>query len=312
VSEYKEYTLAEIANHTDSIVVGDSKAIVNNLSTLEKASSESLSFLSNSKYSKFISASKAKAIIIHDSFEITDERNYIVSSDPYLAYAKASSLFKKQIFDIDNPSIHPSASISNDSLIGKNISIGANVVIGPNCKIGDNVIIKSNCSIVQDVSIGEGSIIHNGTVLGSDGFGYAPTKTGYVKIEQIGKLIIERNVEIGANCTVDRGAISDTEIHEGVKLDNQIQIAHNVIIGKNSAIAASCAVAGSTKIGKNFQMGGLSGVLGHLNICDNVTVGAHTLVTKDIKESGNYVGIMPAQEHKDWAKSSVFIKKRGK
>jgi UDP-3-O-[3-hydroxymyristoyl] glucosamine N-acyltransferase len=128
----------------------------------------------------------------------------------------------------------------------------------------------------------------------------------------MGKLIIERNVEIGANCTVDRGAISDTEIHEGAKLDNQIQIAHNVIIGKNSAIAASCAVAGSTKIGKNFQMGGLSGVLGHLNICDNVTVGAHTLVTKDIKESGNYVGIMPAQEHKDWAKSSVFIKKRGK
>ena len=229
-----------------------------------------------------------------------------------MAYAKASSLFKKQIFDIDNPSIHPSASISNDSLIGNNVSIGANVVIGPNCKIGDNVIIKSNCSIVQDVSIGEDSIIHNGTVLGSDGFGYAPTKTGYVKIEQIGKLIIDRNVEVGANCTIDRGAISDTEIHEGVKLDNQIQIAHNVIIGKNSAIAASCAVAGSTKIGKNFQMGGLSGVLGHLNICDNVSIGAHTLITKDIKEPGNYVGIMPAQEQKDWAKSSVYIKKRGK
>ena len=312
MTESKEYTLAEIADHTDSIVVGDSGAIVNNLSTLEKASSESLSFLSNSKYSKFISSSKAQAIIVHDSFDIKDKRNYLVTSDPYLAYAKASSLFKKYVFELDNASIHPSATISNDSSIGENVSIGANVVIGPNCNIGDNVIIKSNCSIVQDVTIGENSIIHNGTVLGSDGFGYAPTKTGYVKIEQIGKLLIKKNVEIGANCTIDRGALLDTEIHEGVKLDNQIQIAHNVIIGKNSAIAASCAVAGSTIIGKNFQMGGLSGVLGHLNICDNVTVGAHTLITKDIKESGNYVGIMPVQEQKNWAKSSVFIKKRGK
>ena len=312
MTESKEYTLAEIADHTDSIVVGDSGAIVNNLSTLEKASSESLSFLSNSKYSKFISSSKAQAIIVHDSFDIKDKRNYLVTSDPYLAYAKASSLFKKYVFELDNASIHPSATISNDSSIGENVSIGANVVIGPNCNIGDNVIIKPNCSIVQDVTIGENSIIHNGTVLGSDGFGYAPTKTGYVKIEQIGKLLIKKNVEIGANCTIDRGALLDTEIHEGVKLDNQIQIAHNVIIGKNSAIAASCAVAGSTIIGKNFQMGGLSGVLGHLNICDNVTVGAHTLITKDIKESGNYVGIMPAQEQKNWAKSSVFIKKRGK
>ena len=312
MTESKEYTLAEIADHTDSIVVGDSGAIVNNLSTIEKASSKSLSFLSNSKYSKFISSSKAQAIIVHDSFDIKDKRNYLVTSDPYLAYAKASSLFKKYVFELDNASIHPSATISNDSSIGENVSIGANVVIGPNCNIGDNVIIKSNCSIVQDVTIGENSIIHNGTVLGSDGFGYAPTKTGYVKIEQIGKLLIKKNVEIGANCTIDRGALLDTEIHEGVKLDNQIQIAHNVIIGKNSAIAASCAVAGSTIIGKNFQMGGLSGVLGHLNICDNVTVGAHTLITKDIKESGNYVGIMPAQEQKNWAKSSVFIKKRGK
>ena len=312
MTESKEYTLAEIADHTDSIVVGDSGAIVNNLSTLEKASSESLSFLSNSKYSKFISSSKAQAIIVHDSFDIKDKRNYLVTSDPYLAYAKASSLFKKYVFELDNASIHPSATISNDSSIGENVSIGANVVIGPNCNIGDNVIIKSNCSIVQDVTIGENSIIHNGTVLGSDGFGYAPTKTGYVKIEQIGKLLIKKNVEIGANCTIDRGALLDTEIHEGVKLDNQIHIAHNVVIGKNSAIAASCAVAGSTVIGKNFQMGGLSGILGHLNICDNVTVGAHTLITKDIKKSGNYVGIMPAQEQKDWAKSSVYIKKRGK
>jgi UDP-3-O-[3-hydroxymyristoyl] glucosamine N-acyltransferase len=146
--------------------------------------------------------------------------------------------------------------------------------------------------------------------LGSDGFGYAPSKNGYVKIEQLGKLVIGKNVEIGALCTIDRGALDNTEIHDGVKLDNLIQIAHNVVLGENSAIAASCAIAGSTVIGKNFQMGGLSGVLGHLSICDNVTIGAHTLITKSINESGNYIGIMPAQKQKDWAKSSVFIKKR--
>ena len=138
------------------------------------------------------------------------------------------------------------------------------------------------------------------------------SKDGYVKIKQLGKLKIGKNVEIGANCTIDRGAIDDTEIHDGVILDNLVHIAHNVIIGENSAIAASCAIAGSARIGKNFQMGGLSGVLGHLDVCDNVTVGAHTLITKDITKPGNYIGIMPAQEHNDWAKSSVFIKKLSK
>ena len=149
-------------------------------------------------------------------------------------------------------------------------------------------------------------------VLGSDGFGFAPSDKGYVKIEQLGGLKIGKNVEVGANCTIDRGALDDTEIHDGVILDNLIHVAHNVILGKNSAIAASCAIAGSTKIGKNFQMGGLSGVLGHLDICDNVTVGAHTLITKSIAEPGNYIGIMPAQNSHDWAKTSILIKKLGK
>ena len=155
-------------------------------------------------------------------------------------------------------------------------------------------------------------IIHPNSVLGSDGFGFAPENESYQKIEQLGGLEIGDNVEIGAGCTIDRGAISNTIISDGVKLDNQIHIAHNVSLGSNSAIAACCAIAGSTKIGKNFKMGGLSGVLGHLEICDDVTIGAHTLITKSIKSSGNYIGIMPAQNHMNWSKSAVFIKKRGK
>jgi UDP-3-O-[3-hydroxymyristoyl] glucosamine N-acyltransferase len=310
VSQKKEYTLAEIAEITGSQIVGNSLAVVNNIATLENANKDSISFLANKKYQKHIKTTSANAVIVSTSFEIDNRLNYLLSEDPYIAYAKLTTLFKESIFELDNPIIHPSAVISNESKIGQDVSIGANVVIGPNCTIGNNVIIKSNCSIVQDVEIGNHTVIHNGTVLGSDGFGYAPSKDGYVKIEQLGKLVIGKNVEIGASCTIDRGALDNTEIHDGVKLDNQIQIAHNVVLGANSAIAASCAIAGSTVIGKNFQMGGLSGVLGHLSICNNVIVGAHTLITKSINESGNYIGIMPAQKQKDWAKSSVFIKKR--
>jgi UDP-3-O-[3-hydroxymyristoyl] glucosamine N-acyltransferase len=310
VSQKKEYTLAEIAEITGSQIVGNSLAVVNNIATLENANKDSISFLANKKYHKHIKTTSANAVIVSTSFEIDNRLNYLLSEDPYVAYAKLTTLFKESIFEPDNPIIHPSAVISNESKIGQDVSIGANVVIGPNCIIGNNVIIKSNCSIVQDVEIGNYTVIHNGTVLGSDGFGYAPSKDGYVKIEQLGKLVIGKNVEIGASCTIDRGALDNTEIHDGVKLDNQIQIAHNVVLGANSAIAASCAIAGSAVIGKNFQMGGLSGVLGHLSICDDVIVGAHTLITKSINESGNYIGIMPAQKQKDWAKSSVFIKKR--
>ena len=310
MSQKKEYTLAEIAEITGSQIVGNSSAVVNNIATLENAKKDSISFLANKKYQKHIKTTSANAVIVSTSFEIDNRLNYLLSEDPYIAYAKLTTLFKESIFELDNPIIHPSAVISNESKIGQDVSIGANVVIGPNCIIGNNVIIKSNCSIVQDVEIGNYTVIHNGTVLGSDGFGYAPSKDGYVKIEQLGKLVIGKNVEIGASCTIDRGALDNTEIHDGVKLDNQIQIAHNVVLGANSAIAASCAIAGSTVIGKNFQMGGLSGVLGHLSICDDVIVGAHTLITKSINESGNYIGIMPAQKQKDWAKSSVFIKKR--
>ena len=311
MSKDKSYTLGYIADLTNSKIVGNKDFIVDNLSTLENASNTSITFLANTKYRKHLKNSKSLAIITNQENLEEDHRNYIVNENPYETYAHVSKLFKSGNIELENKSIHPSAVISNDAILGKNVSIGANVVIGPNCSIGNNVIIKSNCSIVQDVKISESTIIHNGSVLGSDGFGYAPTKNGYVKIEQIGGLIIGSNVEIGACCSIDRGAISDTEIHDGVKLDNQIQIAHNVIIGKNSAIAASCAIAGSTVIGENFRMGGLSGVIGHLKICDDVTVGAHTLITKDIKEPGNYVGIMPAQDKKSWAKSSVFIKKRG-
>jgi len=311
VTAHEGFTLLELSKLINAKLIGDGEAIVDNLSTIQNSNKTSLTFLSNKKYSKYIKTSEAKAFIVHQDFvNEDDKKNFLVSEDPYLSYAMASKLFSPFYNDLNNSGIHSTAIVSSDAKIGNNVSIGANVYIGPNCVIGDNSCIQPNVSLVCNVKLGSNCNIFPGTVLGSDGFGYAPTKNGYVKIEQLGSLVIGDNVEIGAGCTIDRGALDDTIIHDGVKLDNQIHIAHNVDLGKNSAIAACCAIAGSTIIGENFRMGGLSGVLGHLSITDNVSVGAHTLITKNISEGGEYIGIMPAQNPKDWAKSSIFIKKR--
>ena len=311
MSNQKSFKLEELAKLTDSLVIGDPKCVVDNLSTISSASESSITFLTNSKYSGNLKNSKACAVLVDESYKEDKDFNYLKSKDPYLAYATLSKLFKEELNNTF-PFVDKSAVISENSIISKNVYIGPHVYIGPNCVIEDNVTINANCSIVQNVSISPNTTIHYGSVLGSDGFGFAPSKNGYVKIEQLGGLKIGKNVEIGANCSIDRGALDDTEIHNGVILDNLIHIAHNVVLGENSAIAASCAIAGSTKIGKNFQMGGLSGVLGHLEICDDVTVGAHTLITKNISKPGNYIGIMPAQDHKDWAKTATLIKKLDK
>jgi len=302
------YSLKDLADKVNGKLVGDDKIIINSIATIQNASSGCISFLANPKYKKFLSSSSASAIIVSPEFSKDLKTSGIIVDDPYVAYAIISSLFNLH----KNPYADKAISyfVHETAQVDDSVLIGPNVYIGPKCIIEGNSIIHANSSLVMNVEIGKNSIIHFNSILGSDGFGYASDKGGYIKIEQLGKLIIGDNVEIGAGCTIDRGAIENTEIHNGVKLDNQVHIAHNVILGENSAIAASCAIAGSTTIGKNLQMGGLSGILGHLNISDNVLIGAHTLITKSIDKPGDYVGIMPAQEHKDWAKSSVFIKRR--
>jgi len=302
------YSLKDLADKVKGELVGDPDLVISSIATIQNASSGCISFLANPKYKKFLKESSASAIIVSPELSSRLETPGIIAEDPYAAYAIISSMFTRHRNPYSDKSIsyfvHETAEV-HDSVI-----IGPNVYIGPECKIGRNSIVHANSSLVMNVEIGQNTIIHFNSILGSDGFGYAPQNDGYIKIEQLGKLIIGDNVEVGAGCTIDRGAIDNTEIHNGVKLDNQVHIAHNVILGENSAIAASCAIAGSTTIGKNLQMGGLSGILGHLNIADNVLIGAHTLITKSIDKPGNYVGIMPAQEQKDWAKSSVFIKQR--
>ena len=302
------YSLQDLALKVKGRLVGEPTTEIHSISTIQNASSGCISFLANPKYKKFLSATQASAVIIGPENEFDLRGSGIIVDDPYAAYAIISSMFI--IFKNPYEDMEKNFTVHESSIIDDSAILGPNVYIGPNCIVGANSIIHANCSLVMNVEIGQNSIIHPNSVLGSDGFGYAPDNLGYKKIEQLGKLIIGDSVEIGAGCTIDRGAIDHTEVHDGVKLDNQVHIAHNVILGKNSAIAASCAIAGSTVIGQNLQMGGLSGILGHLTICDDVLIGAHTLITKNINDPGDYVGIMPAQEKKDWAKSSVFIKKR--
>tara|TARA_B100000035_G_C20946514_1_gene529997 strand:+ start:122 stop:1063 length:942 start_codon:yes stop_codon:yes gene_type:complete len=307
----KKYTVKFISDYIDASVVGDAETQVDNIASIESATFGSITFLSNPKYKKLLDQTEASAVIVQDGIKTSNNITLLVCHDPYLAYAKLSKLFANKI-DLPKGSIDDSSFIHESVALGEDVVIGPNVFIGENCSIGDQTIVHPNTTIYKDVFIGKNCIIHPNCVLGSDGFGFASENDKYQKIEQLGGLEIGNNVEIGAGCTIDRGAISNTLISDGVKLDNQIHIAHNVSLGSHSAIAASCAIAGSTKIGKNFKMGGLSGILGHLEICDDVTVGAHTLITKSIRSPGNYIGIMPAQNHMNWSKSAVFIKKRGK
>ena len=310
-TDNKKYSIKFISEYIDASIVGDADLRVDNLATLDGAVEGCITFLANSKYNKLLETTKASAVIVREGVKINNEITLLVCSDPYLAFAKLSKLFSDEI-DFLNGSFHHSVFIHDSVNLGRDVKVGPNAYIGENCNIGDKTVIYPNSTILKDVSIGQDCIVHPNSVLGSDGFGFAPENDGYKKIEQLGGLEIGDNVEIGAGCTIDRGTISNTIISDGVKLDNQIHIAHNVCLGPNSAIAACCAIAGSTKIGKNFKMGGLSGILGHLEICDDVTVGAHTLIAKNIKSPGNYIGIMPAQNHMNWSKSAVFIKKRGK
>ena len=322
------YSLENIASFIDGELVGDPNQLVSSLGSLQHASKDCISFVSSKKFESFIRDCSAGAIIVKKSFKPSDNKNYILVKDPYFAFAILSEMFDpiEDMFEgidfsnninskaevADSVKIYQGAVIADTAQIRQNVLIGPNAFVGPDCIVGEGTVIHANSTLMRSVTLGKNCIVQNNCILGSDGFGFAPSKDGYKKIHQLGRLIIGDNVEFGAGCTIDRGALEDTVIGNGVKLDNQVHIAHNVMLGDNSAIAAKCAIAGSTKIGKNLQMGGLSGIIGHLEICDNVFIGAHTLITKSISKPGNYVGIMPAQEHTDWAKSSVGIRKLSK
>ncbi|MBX7045807.1 MAG: UDP-3-O-(3-hydroxymyristoyl)glucosamine N-acyltransferase [Ignavibacteria bacterium] len=303
--------LSEIAKILN-VEIDRSKDIdIKKISKIESSSEGDISFIANPQYEKYYDTTKASALIVNKDFNPLNQRNDVIllrTDDSYNSFVKILTEFSHSAI-IEKEGISAKASVGKNFTAGKKIFIDDFVCIGENCSIGDNVKIFSNCSIGDNVKIAEGTviysnvtvyenceigknnIIHSGTIIGSDGFGQARQKDGsFKKIPQIGHVVTEENVEIGSNCSIDRATIGETRICKGVKLDNQIQIAHNVIIGENTVIAAQTGIAGSTKIGKRCMIGGQAGIVGHIEICDDVIIGASVGVSKSITKPGVYLG----------------------
>ena len=320
------FTAGQIADQINGTIVGDRDVDIFNISKIEEGTKGSLTFLANPKYTEFIYSTNASAAIVAEDFEPTEKINttLIKVKDPYSSFTTILELFNKEITSKKGISeftvIEKNAIISDSSYIGSFTTIGKDskisdnciienqVFIGKNVEIGEGTRIYPGVKILDDTKIGKNCIIHCSCSIGSDGFGFAPNDDGsYKKIPQTGNVIIGDNVEIGSNSTIDRATLGSTIIHKGVKLDNQIQIAHNVEIGENTAIAAQSGIAGSTKIGRNCMIGGQVGIIGHLKIGDNVKIQAQAGVTSDIKSDSRVTGT-PAISHMNYNKSYIHFK----
>ena len=321
-----KFTAAQIAGILEGEVVGNPEAEVFKLSKIEEGTEGSLTFLANPKYTNYIYSTKATVTIVNNTFDPEQEitTTLIKVEDAYKSFSKLLEYYnqvKLMKSGIEQPSVISEGVIYGTDLylgsfcyIGKNVTIGNNVKIYPNSFIGDNVTIGDDCvffagvRIYSETVIGNRCMIHSGTIIGSDGFGFAPQEDGtYAKVPQIGNVIIEDDVEIGACTTVDRATLGSTIIRKGVKLDNHIQVAHNVEIGENTVIAAQTGIAGTTKIGKNCLIGGQVGFAGHLVIGDGVKIQAQSGIGKNL-EAGEVVQGSPAFNYGDFAKSFVHFR----
>lgn len=318
------YSLSEIVARLGGRVLGDAGVSISQIATLENAQPGQISFLTNSKYHAQLARTKAGAVILGEADAGATGLPRIISDNPYAYFARVSALLNP--LPEARPGVHPSAiigkgatidktaSIAATAVIGECATVGAHSVIGEGCCIGSNVVIGMRARlyprvvIYHDCVIGDGLIAHSGAVIGSDGFGMAMNEGRWLKVPQIGRVVIGDDVEIGANTTIDRGALDDTVIEDDVKLDNQIQVAHNVRIGAHTAIAGCVGIAGSTTIGRYCMIGGSAGILGHLQIADHVEVAAFSLIGKSIREAGSYTGIFPSVKTGEWRKNAVHLR----
>ncbi|MDM1298132.1 UDP-3-O-(3-hydroxymyristoyl)glucosamine N-acyltransferase [Empedobacter falsenii] len=322
-----KFKAAEIAQLLQGTVKGDANVEVSTLSKIEEGKEGSISFLANPKYEHFIYTTNASIVIVSKDFVATDSisSTLIVVEDAYQAFTqllKYYNTIKNNKVGIEEyTKVNSTAQLGDNvyvgsfSYIGANVSIGNNVKIYPNvtigdhAKIGDNTVLHSGVQVYEECEIGQNCIIHSNVVIGADGFGFAPNPDGsFEKIPQIGNVLIEDNVEIGAGSTIDRATMGSTIIRKGVKLDNQIQIAHNVQIGENTVIASQSGVAGSTKIGRNCMIGGQVGIAGHLTIGDFVQVQAQSGINGDVESKTQLYG-SPAMEASNFRKSYVHFRK---
>jgi len=315
--------LDEVVARLGGRLIGDAGRSIRQVATLERAGPDEISFLANPKYQEKLFATRAGAVILSEASVDACPVACIVSDQPYLYFARVAQWLNP--VNTPPPGVHPTASVESpipesasigagvrigpDAVIGARSRIGPGCVIGGGVVLGDDALLHANVTIYDGCHIGARAIIHSGVVIGADGFGFAREQHGsWVKIPQIGSVVIGDDVEIGANTTIDRGALEDTVIENGVKLDNQIQVGHNVRIGADSALAGCVGIAGSARLGSRCTVGGGAVILGHLSIADDVNISAATLVTKSIPDAGTYSGAVPSQEHAVWLKNFSHLR----
>jgi UDP-3-O-[3-hydroxymyristoyl] glucosamine N-acyltransferase len=318
------HTAAALAERFGLILRGDGGLRIEGVATLARAGAQQLAFLANPRYRSQLGDSDAGLVVMREEDADGYAGNALIAKDPYAAFAKISALFDHR--PAVSPGIHPSAAIDATALISADASIGAFVSIGPRSRVDAGALVGPGCVIGEDCIVGAGSeliaritlvrrvrlgqrvLIHPGAVLGADGFGLAMDHGHWLKVPQLGGVIVGDDCEIGANTTIDRGALDDTVLEDDVRLDNQIQIGHNVRIGAHTAMAGCSAVAGSATIGRYCLIGGGAGILGHLEVCDRVVVTAMSLVTSSIREPGEYSSGTPLMDNRSWRKSAARFK----
>ncbi|MDR0217325.1 MAG: UDP-3-O-(3-hydroxymyristoyl)glucosamine N-acyltransferase [Enterobacteriaceae bacterium] len=315
--------LADLAQQLNAQLQGDGDIVITGIAPMYSANSGQITFLSDSRYTEKLAECQAAAVVLREADLPHCQVAALVVDNPYLTYARMAQLMDTTPQPAQD--IHPSAVISPDATLGKNVAIGANAVIESGVVLGDNAVIGAGCfigkntrigagtrlwanvSVYHYVEIGEQCLIQSGAVIGSDGFGYANDRGNWIKIPQLGTVIIGDRVEIGACTTIDRGALDNTVIGNGVIIDNQCQIAHNVTIGDNTAVAGGVIMAGSLKIGRYCMIGGASVINGHMEICDKVTVTGMGMVMRPITEPGVYSSGIPLQQNKVWRKTAALV-----
>ncbi|MEZ0273244.1 UDP-3-O-(3-hydroxymyristoyl)glucosamine N-acyltransferase [Methylobacillus sp. MM3] len=318
------YSLREIAAQLGGEVLGDGEVTVSRMASLASAKAGDLSFLSDSKYRSLLATTGASAIIVGNEARDATSLPRIVTENPYAYFARVSSLLNPVMAAergvhatavIDpTASVPESVSIAAHCYVGRHARIGENVVIGPGSvigdyvHIGDNSCLHANVTIYAGCELGKNCVLSSGVVIGADGFGYAEADGKWVKIPQVGRVIIADDVEIGVNTAIDRGALDDTVIEEGVKLDNLIQIGHNCRIGAHSVIAGCVGIAGSARIGRHCRIGGAAMILGHLEIADGVTISPGSMITRSLAKADTYTALMPFQSHDKWLKTAAHLR----
>jgi UDP-3-O-[3-hydroxymyristoyl] glucosamine N-acyltransferase len=324
MSRTMSVTLSELVSRFGGELVGEGATRVCQVAQLDRAAPDEIGFVSQDRYLAQLAATRAGAVILPPQARDATALPRILTPNPYLYFARVCALL--------NPpprppaGIHPRASVAPDAVLGEAVSIGPGAVVGTGACVGARTLIGANCVVGEGVRLGEDcllhagvtvyhrceigarAILHSGCVIGADGFGFAPNDGVWEKIPQIGRVIIGDDVEVGANTTIDRGALEDTLIGDGVKLDNQIQVAHNVVVGAHTAIAACTGIAGSAKIGRHCTIGGAAMIFGHIEIADGTRISTNTLITKSLPRAGTYTSALPFSEHEVWQRNAVHMR----